>query len=36
MNRGWRLNSSLKIEQKAQFLGGQIQLPVTVRIIEIA
>lgn len=29
MNRGWRLNSSLKIEQKAQFLGGQIQLPVT-------
>lgn len=29
MNRGWRLNSSLKIEQKAQFLGGQIQLPIT-------
>ncbi len=29
MNRGWRLNSSLKIEQKAQFIGGQIQLPVT-------
>jgi len=29
LNRGWRLTSSLKIEQKAQSLSGQIQLPVT-------
>ncbi len=29
MDKGWRLSSSLKLEQKAQFLGGQIQLPVT-------
>ena len=29
MNRNWRLFSSLKIEQKAQFIGGQIQLPIT-------
>jgi translocation and assembly module TamA len=29
VNRGWRLTSSLKIEEKAQFLGGQIQLPIT-------
>lgn len=29
LNRGWRLASSLKVEQKAQSIGGQIQLPVT-------
>ena len=29
MDRDWRFASSLKIEQKAQFLGGQIQFPVT-------
>lgn len=29
MDRDWRFASSLKVEQKAQFLGGQIQFPVT-------
>ncbi len=29
MDKSWRLTSSLKLEQKAQFLGGQIQLPIT-------
>lgn len=29
MDKGWRLTSSLKLEQKAQFLGGQVQLPIT-------
>jgi translocation and assembly module TamA len=29
LNRGWRLTSSLKLEQKAQSLGGEIQLPIT-------
>lgn len=29
LNRGWRLTSSLKIEEKAQYIGGQIQLPIT-------
>lgn len=29
MNRGWRLTSALKLEQKSQSLGGQIQLPIT-------
>jgi translocation and assembly module TamA len=29
IDKGWRLTSSLKLEQKAQFLGGQVQLPIT-------
>jgi len=29
LNRGWRLNSSLKLEQKSQFLGGQVLLPIS-------
>jgi translocation and assembly module TamA len=29
LDKGWRLTSSLKLEQKAQFLGGQVQLPIT-------
>jgi translocation and assembly module TamA len=29
LNRGWRLISSLKLEQKAQSIGGEIKLPVT-------
>jgi len=29
MDRDWRFASSLKVEQKAQFLGGQIQFPIT-------
>ncbi|MGB4812524.1 MAG: autotransporter assembly complex family protein [Methylophilaceae bacterium] len=29
MNRGWRLNSSLKLEEKAQAIVGQILFPIT-------
>lgn len=29
LNRGWRLASSLKLEQKSQSINGEIQLPVT-------
>lgn len=28
-NRGWRLTSSLKLEEKAQSINGEIQLPMT-------
>ncbi len=28
-NRGWRMTSSLKLEQKAQILAGEIRLPTT-------
>lgn len=29
LDRGWRLISSLKLEQKAQSIGGEIKLPIT-------